>query len=111
MERLTLNRAGQGVLTLKTPYRDGTTPIVMSPREFMQRLAALVPRPRLHLLRFQGVLAPTAKHRAEIIPSAPVSVDASSADHGDAPLTRRRPASAGPGCSNGCSLSTWNTMT
>jgi Putative transposase. len=34
-ERLTLNRAGQGVLTLKTPYRDGTTPIVMSPLEFM----------------------------------------------------------------------------
>jgi hypothetical protein len=51
-ERLTLNRAWQVVLTLKTPYRDGTTPIVMSPLEFMQRLAALVPRPRLHLRRF-----------------------------------------------------------
>jgi hypothetical protein len=49
-ERLTLNRAGQGVLTLKTPYRDGTTHIVMSPLEFMERLAALVPRPRLHLI-------------------------------------------------------------
>jgi putative transposase len=46
-ERLTLNRAGQVVLTLKTPYRDGTTHIVMSPLEFIQRLAALVPRPRL----------------------------------------------------------------
>ncbi|EFK97712.1 hypothetical protein LDC_0232 [sediment metagenome] len=30
----------------------------MSPLEFMQRLAALVPRPRLHLIRFHGVLAP-----------------------------------------------------
>ncbi|MFH0352484.1 MAG: transposase, partial [Chromatiales bacterium] len=30
-ERLTLNRAGQVVLALKTPYRDGTTHIVMSP--------------------------------------------------------------------------------
>ena len=56
-ERLTLNRAGQVVLTLKTPYRDGTTHIVMSPLEFMQCLAALVPRPRLHLIRFHGVLA------------------------------------------------------
>jgi hypothetical protein len=28
--------AGQVVLTLKTPYRDGTTHLVMSPREFMQ---------------------------------------------------------------------------
>ena len=43
------------VLTLKTPYRDGTTHLVMSPLEFMQRLAALVPRPRLHLIRFHGV--------------------------------------------------------
>jgi hypothetical protein len=84
-ERLTLNRAGQMVLTLKTPYRDGTTPIVMSPLEFMQRLAALVPRPRFHLIRFHGVLAPNAKHRAEIIPSAPVNTTDNSADHGDAP--------------------------
>jgi hypothetical protein len=30
------------------PYREGTTHIVMSPLEFIQRLAALVPRPRLH---------------------------------------------------------------
>ena len=33
----------------------------MSPLEFVQRLAALVPRPRLHLIRFHGVLAPNAK--------------------------------------------------
>jgi len=57
-ERLTLNNSGQVVLTLKTPYRDGTTHIVMSPLAFMQRLAALVPRPRLNLIRFNGVLAP-----------------------------------------------------
>ena len=56
------------VLTLKTPYRDGATHIVMSPLEFMQRLVALVPRPRLNLIRFHGVLAPNAKLRAEIIP-------------------------------------------
>ena len=46
--------------SVKTPWRDGTTHIVMSPLEFMQRLAALVPRPRLHLIRFHGVLAPNA---------------------------------------------------
>lgn len=34
----------------------------------MQRLAALVPRPRLHLLRFHGVLAPNAKPRALVVP-------------------------------------------
>jgi hypothetical protein len=31
---------------------------VMSPLQFMQRLAPLVPRPRLHVIRFHGVLAP-----------------------------------------------------
>ena len=38
----------------------------MSPREFMQRLAAPVPRP--HLIRFHGVLAPDAGLRAAIVP-------------------------------------------
>ena len=60
-ERLKRNRAGQVVLQLKSPYKDGTTHIVMEPLEFMERLAALVPRPRLHLIRFHGVLAPNAK--------------------------------------------------
>ena len=62
-ERLALNRTGQVVLTLKTPYREGTTIPVMSSLEFLQRLAALVPRPRLHLIRFHGVLAPEARPR------------------------------------------------
>jgi hypothetical protein len=38
---------------------------------FTQRLAALVPCPCLHLIRFHGVLAPNAKLRGEIIPSPP----------------------------------------
>ena len=44
-ERVQCNAAGQVVLKLKTPWHDGTTHLVMSPLEFMQRLAALVPRP------------------------------------------------------------------
>jgi len=51
-ERVQRNAAGQAELKLKTPWRDGTTHLVMSPLEFLQRLAALVPRPRLHLTRF-----------------------------------------------------------
>jgi hypothetical protein len=50
-ERVQTNAAGQVVLKLKTAWRDGTTHLIMSPLEFMQRLAALVPRPRLHLIR------------------------------------------------------------
>ncbi len=37
----------------------------------MQRLGALVPRPRLQFIAFHGVLAPNAKLRPEIIPSPP----------------------------------------
>ena len=58
-----MNHAGQMVLKVKAPYRDGTSHIVMSPLEFMQRLAARVPRPRLHLIRFHGVLAPDISFR------------------------------------------------
>ena len=67
-ERLKRNGAGDVVLQLKSAYRDGTTHIVLSPLEFMQRLAALVPRPRLHLIRFHGVLAANAGLRAAIVP-------------------------------------------
>ena len=45
-ERVQTNAAGQVVLKLKTAWRDGTTHLVMSPLEFMQRLAALVPSAR-----------------------------------------------------------------
>jgi hypothetical protein len=71
-ERVQLNAAGQVELKLKTPWRDGTTHLVMSPLEFMQRLAALVPRPRLHLIRFHGVLAPNAKLRPLVVPQGPL---------------------------------------
>jgi len=59
-DRLKRNRAGQVVLQLKSPYRDGATHIVMWALQFMQRPAALVPRPHLHLIRVHGVLAPNA---------------------------------------------------
>ena len=70
-ERIQVNAAGQVELELKTPWRDGTTHLLMSPLEFMQRLAALVPRPRLHLIRYHGVLAPNAKLRAQVVPQGP----------------------------------------
>ncbi len=70
-ERIQLDAAGQVRLKLKTPWRDGTTHVVMSPLEFMQRLAALVPR-RPHLIRFHGVLAPNARLRALVVPQGPL---------------------------------------
>ena len=88
-ERVQTNAAGQVVLKLKTPWRDGTTHLVMSPLEFMQRLAALVPRPRLHLIRFHGVLAPNAKLRAQVVPQ-----------EAEAPAQAAPPAECEPNCAH-----------
>ena len=69
--RVKVNHNGNVVLKLKSAYRDGTTHLVMTPLEFMQKLAALIPRPRLNLTRYHGVLAPNAKLRSQIIPQPP----------------------------------------
>ncbi len=55
---------------LKTPYKDGTTHIILDPLDFIARLAALVLKPRVNLIRYHGVLALNARHRAEVTPSA-----------------------------------------
>ena len=68
-ERLSLNAKGQVVYKLKTAYRNGTTHIVLSPLDLLSRLASLVPRPRVHLIRFHGVFAPHFKYRSLVIPA------------------------------------------
>jgi len=37
--------------------------------DFIARLAALVPRPRVNLARFHGVFAPNSRYRAQITPA------------------------------------------
>ncbi|MBK6286682.1 MAG: transposase [Gammaproteobacteria bacterium] len=68
-QRLTVNAQGKVVYLLKTPYHDGTTHVVFEPLDFIARLAALVPRPRVNLTRYHGVLAPNHRWRAEVTPS------------------------------------------
>ena len=64
IRRLSLTRGGLIRYELKTPYNDGTTHVLFEPLDFIARLAALVPRPRVNLTRFHGVFAPNSKHRA-----------------------------------------------
>jgi Putative transposase len=40
----------------------------MTPIELLERLAAIVPRPRVHLTRFAGVFAPHFKFRSMVVP-------------------------------------------
>jgi hypothetical protein len=60
---------GRALYTLKTPYRDGATRAGFEPVEFIARLAALVPRPRVNLTRYHGVLAPNHRWRGEFTPA------------------------------------------
>ena len=41
---------------------------MLSPHELIEKLTALVPPPRMHLIRYHGVLAPHAADRAQIVP-------------------------------------------
>ncbi len=69
MKRLSLTRNGQVRYELKTPWRNGTTHVIFEPLDFISRLVALVPKPRVNLTRFHGVFAPNSKHRAQVTPA------------------------------------------
>jgi hypothetical protein len=65
-----LPRPGPGaLLPLKTPYRDGTTHVLFEPVDFIARLAALVPKPRVNLTRYHGVFAPNSHAREQVTPT------------------------------------------
>ena len=67
--RLSLSSTGKVVYTLKTPYRDGTTQVAFDPVDFIARLAALVPKRRVNLTRYHGVLAPNHRWRGLVTPA------------------------------------------
>ncbi len=77
--RLQILDAEQVVFSLKSVWSDGTYQIVLSPEELLEKLAALVPPPRLNLVRYHGVLAPNAADRAQIVPGPKEEVEASAA--------------------------------
>jgi hypothetical protein len=66
-QRLSLTESSNIRYELKTPYRNGTTHIFFEPLDFISKLAALVPVPRVNLTRYHGIFAPHHSHRAEIV--------------------------------------------
>jgi hypothetical protein len=67
-ERLAQLADGRLAYALRTPWKDGTTHVVFEPRELMARLAAQIPPPRAHQVRYHGILAPAAMWRDKIVP-------------------------------------------
>jgi putative transposase/transposase-like zinc-binding protein len=71
LERLEQLAGGRLLYRFKRAWRDGTTHIVLDPLEMIEKLAALIPAPHAHLVRYAGILAPASKWRPRIVPAAP----------------------------------------
>jgi hypothetical protein len=73
-ERLSLTKDGRVRLDLKRPWPtpDGASALIFEPVEFIRRLAALIPPPFAHLIRYHGLFAPRARDR-DLLPAAPVT--------------------------------------
>jgi hypothetical protein len=59
----------------------------LDPLSLLSRLAASVPPPRLHTVRYAGVLAPASKLRSRIVPAPPATTD--DRDASSAPRPKR----------------------
>ena len=54
---------------LKSSWSDGTSYIVLSGHELMEKLASIVPPPRANTTGYHGILAPNSKRRAKVVPA------------------------------------------
>jgi Putative transposase len=64
LDRLAKRSDGLITYRMKKKYRDGTEMILFFPLELIEKLAALVPRPRAHTTRYHGLFAPHSKNRS-----------------------------------------------
>ncbi len=88
--RLQVAADGHVVLQLRHPWADGTTHVAFTPTAFLERLAVVVPRPRVNLVLYHGLLAPRAAWRAEVIPrGAPGAGPAPQVEEPDSGVARR----------------------
>ncbi len=66
-DRVSARPDGNIGYALSRPWRDGTTELSFDPLDFIARLAALIPPPRVNLVRYHGVFAPAARLRPKIV--------------------------------------------
>ncbi len=65
------------IYRLPKPRHDGQTMLRLTPTEFLDRIALLIPPPRRHRHRYHGVLAPNAPLRGQVTKRAglPITVE------------------------------------
>jgi Putative transposase len=70
LERLSLLDDGRVRYRLKRPWPrpGGVTELVLDPVDFLARLTALIPAPRVNMCRYHGVFAPASPLRGLVVP-------------------------------------------
>ena len=66
-ERIEITANGKVKLKLKSSWHDATTHLLFTPEEFLEKLAAIIPPPKNHLVRWSGVFAAGSRLRQKII--------------------------------------------
>ena len=82
--RLEESQDGGIIYRFKKQWSDGTQAVYFTPQEFIEKLVALIPPPRIHLTRFHGVLGPHHRLRAEVVPVQPKEEPKSDAEVNEA---------------------------
>jgi hypothetical protein len=85
-ERLRLLDDGDVLLALERRWSDGTTHLRFSPVELLERLAVLIPRPRINLLLYHGVLGPRAAAQSRIVAFGKPEKAGATTDRGAGPV-------------------------
>jgi hypothetical protein len=70
-KRLSELSDGRIAYALRHPWRDGTTHVVFTGVELLEKLAVLTPSPRGNITRYHGILAPGAKWRGTVVRDRP----------------------------------------
>jgi hypothetical protein len=67
IERLEVTKSGQVKLKLKTAYSDGTFHLLFTTGEFIEKLSAIIPAPKSHLVKWSGVFEPGSPCREKVV--------------------------------------------
>jgi hypothetical protein len=79
-------------IELRRPFRDGTLAVDLDPLSLLCRLAAAVPPPRSHTVRYAGVVGAASKWRALVVPPPPQSAQPGQSPHQPTGANCQRPA-------------------
>ena len=67
LERLSLTDEGQVRYRMKRTFSNGMSEVLLPPHDFLVRLCALIPPPRVHLVRYYGAFSAHAQGRAALV--------------------------------------------